>query len=79
MDAEQAILPWSQLACMFHMEACRDLDDWQGARAAFERTAAVTHAAAMDSSLVSGYAEALEHTGARERARALRDSLAAHR
>ena len=76
MDAEQAILPWSQLACMFRMEACRDLGDWQGARAAFERTAAVTRAAAMDSSLVSGYAEALEHTGARERALALRDSLA---
>jgi hypothetical protein len=76
MDAEQAILPGSQLACLFHMEACRNLGDWPGARAAFERTAAVTRAAAMDSSLVTVYADALDHTGARDRARALRDSLA---
>ena len=76
MDAEQVILPASQLACLFHMEACRKLSDWQGVRAAFERTSAVTRAAAMDSALVTGYADALEQTGALERARALRDSLA---
>jgi len=79
MDAEQAILPRSQVACLFHMEACRDLGDWQGVRAAFERTAAVTRAGVIDSALVTSYADALEKTGARERARALRDSLAAHR
>jgi hypothetical protein len=79
MDAEQAILPRSQVACLFHMEACRDLGDWRGVRAAFERTAAVTRAGVIDSALVTSYADALEKTGARERARALRDSLAAHR
>src|SRR5262249_30688657 len=76
MDAELAITPESQLACFLRMESCRSLGDWRGARAAYERTAAVTRAAAMDSSLVTGYAEALERTGAPERARVLRDSLA---
>jgi len=39
----------------------------------------VTRAGVIDSALVTSYADALEKTGARERARALRDSLAAHR
>jgi uncharacterized protein HemY len=75
MEAEQAIEPESQLACLLRMEACRSLGDWRGARAAFERTAAAV-GSAIDSSLVAGYVQALDHTGAPERAHALRDSLA---
>jgi len=76
MEAEQAITPESSMACLLHMEARRARGDWPGARAAFERMAAATRASAIDTALVSSYADALERTGAQARARALRDSLA---